>query len=827
MAFHWRIVHSSLGLFVFTTLACFPLSATKQSCFRKQDNFSSIPETWYNSNPHPTSGAILVLYHMVHTFLDMVQPNPFPTDLVKTFVNNKAEIEKNYEKILWYEVGFIVCAAIGLLFFILMPLVGLCFCCCRCCGNCGGEMYQEQTESTNCKRKTLAAILFLVTTVMLAGSVCMFVSNEKVTGSLQDSGTLLRITSENLKTYFRAIQTEVTAITVASTVPINSVTGNLDNIGSSLGVAIRQKLGETVDPALNSAFQLAQDIDEINNRLLLINSTAARLLHQQEVLEQNLTAIRQNINNIFNNCSSECVNDQDLVKDLHLLSNFNKVPNMDTEIEAMNLIANTNLYSTVQMGYKAFNDIPALLVNQSASTVSEMKKSIKDVQVQITNVTKDFPILSSINSVIDMIDNITAPIYIHLPQVQQGDKYRWIVGIVLSCIILLVVLCNYLGLLLGTMCLKPNVDPTERSSLSNNGGRLFMVGVGFSFAFSWILILLVFIMFIVGGNVYSLVCKPWYNGELFQVIESSGLTDNLNLAQSLGLQNTNLTISSVYNHCQKNMSVWKVLNLAQTFNLDEHLNLNKYTGDISSEFDKLDVNLSGIVLLDKKGKKTVKDFLNTGVSDLNFTSISKQLSMPLFKKNLHVTAEKLQINSKTAPEPFKTDLNNEAASLKELDSWIQSNMMPNIEILKGNIRNLQANSSHIQVNVNATLSKVDSAQTLLHTKALGIIKSESKIFLDCQLDSLIAYVNWTKTMITENLARCRPVADAFDSVETITCSYLLDSLNAFWFSLGWSTIFLIPSIIFAVKLAKFYRRMKTSDLYDNGDSQFEMNPLQQ
>ncbi|GCB77370.1 hypothetical protein scyTo_0016673 [Scyliorhinus torazame] len=286
MAFHWRIVHSSLGLFVFTTLACFPLSATKQSCFRKQDNFSSIPETWYNSNPHPTSGAILVLYHMVHTFLDMVQPNPFPTDLVKTFVNNKAEIEKNYEK---------------------------------------------------------------VRRVRQAGSVCMFVSNEKVTGSLQDSGTLLRITSENLKTYFRAIQTEVTAITVASTVPINSVTGNLDNIGSSLGVAIRQKLGETVDPALNSAFQLAQDIDEINNRLLLINSTAARLLHQQEVLEQNLTAIRQNINNIFNNCSSECVNDQDLVKDLHLLSNFNKVPNMDTEIEAMNLIANMNLYSTVQM----------------------------------------------------------------------------------------------------------------------------------------------------------------------------------------------------------------------------------------------------------------------------------------------------------------------------------------------------------------------------------------------------------------------------------------------------------------------------------------------
>ncbi|XP_038677380.1 prominin-2 [Scyliorhinus canicula] len=827
MAFHWRIVHSSLGLFVFTTLACFPLSATKQSCIRKQDNFSSIPETRYGSNPHPTSGAILVLYHMVHTFLDMVQPNPFPTDLIKTFVNNNKEIEKNYQKILRYEVGFIVCAGIGLLFFILMPLVGIFFCCCRCCGNCGGAMYQEQTESINCKRKTLAAILFLVTTVMLAGSVCMFVSNEKTTESLQDNGTLLRIPSENLKIYLRAILTEVTAITNSSTVPINSVTGNLDNIGSNLGVAIREKLGETIYPALNSAFQLAQGIDETNKRLLLINSTAANLLHQQEVLEQNLTAIRQNINNIFNNCSSQCVNAQDLLKDLHLLTNFNMVPNMDTEIEALNRIANTNLSSIVQMGDKAFNDIPALLVNQSAGTVSEMKKSITDVKAQITNVTKDFPILTSINSVINMIDDITAKIDIYLPLVQQGDKYRWIVGIVLSCIILLVVLCNYLGLLLGAMCLKPDVDPTERSSLSNCGGSLFMVGVCFSFIFSWLLILLVFIMFIVGGNVYSLVCKPWVNDELFQVIETSGLTANVDLAQSLGLQNTSLNINSIYNHCQKNMSVWKVLHLSQTFNLDEHLNLNKYTGDISSEFDKLDVNFSGIVLLDKQGKQTVKDFLNTGVNDLNFTSISEQLRMPLFKKDLYVIAEKLQNNSKTAPEPFKTDLNNEAASLKELDGWIQSNMMPNIEILKENIKNLQANSSQIQVNGNATLSKVDSAQTFLHTKALGIIKNESKIFLDCQFDYLIAYVNWTKTMITENLARCRPVADAFDSVETIACSYFLDSLNAFWFSLGWSTIFFIPSIIFAVKLAKFYRRMKTSDLYDNGDSQFEMNPLQQ
>ncbi|XP_078079164.1 prominin-2 [Mustelus asterias] len=822
MAFHWRIVHSRLGLFVFATFACLQFPATLQSCSRKQHDFGNISETQYSSNPRPISGAILVLYRMVHGFIDIIQPNPFPTDIVKTLVKNASELENKYQKVLLYEVGFIVCAVIGILFFLLMPLVGLCFCCCRCCGNCGGKLYQEQTKSTNCRRKTLAAILFLITTVILAGSICMFVSNEKATESLQDSGNLLGDSLGNLKTYLNAIPKQIRAITDASAVPINSVTDNLDNIGLDLGVPILKKLGETTYDALNSASQLAQDITEMNDKLLLINSTAARLLQQQEVLEQNLTAIRQNINNTLNKCGSQCSSSQGLVANLTLSANFSTVPNMDKEIKAMKQLVKADLPFFVQEGYKAFNDTPALLVNQSASAMTEIKKSIKDIETQIKNITNEFPVLTSITSVSSEIDNINTSMNKYLPQVQQADKYRWIVGIVLSCIILLVVLCNYLGMLLGATCLNPNVDPTERSLFSNCGGNLFMAGASFSFIFSWLLMFFVFIMFIVGGNVYSLVCKPWYNDELFQNIENSGLTANLNLAQSFGLKNTTLSISNVYNDCQNNTPVWKVLKLSQTFNLDEYLDLSKYTGDISSEFDSLNINLSGIVLLNDKGKKIVNDLLKTGINDLNFTSISKQLRMPLIQGELLYTAEKLQNLSKEVSDPIKTDLSRNAASLKELNNWIQNNMVPNIGKLKENIENLQAKTSQIEENVNATLSHVNSAQTFLHTKSSDIIKNESKAFLECQLDTFHSYVSWTKIMITENLARCRPVAEAFNSAEAIACSYLLDSFNAFWFSLGWSTIFLIPSIIFAVKLAKFYRRMTTSDVYENSDPQFEM-----
>lgn len=46
--------------------------------------------------------------------------------------------------------------------------------------------------------------------------------------------------------------------------------------------------------------------------------------------------------------------------------------------------------------------------------------------------------------------------------------------VLLCCMVLLVVLCNVVGLVLGPLGLKENVLPTQRSSLSNAGGNFFM-----------------------------------------------------------------------------------------------------------------------------------------------------------------------------------------------------------------------------------------------------------------------------------------------------------------------------------------------------------------
>lgn len=65
-------------------------------------------------------------------------------------------------QIIYYEIGIIICAVLGLLFVFLMPLVGFCFGLCRCCNKCGGEMHQRQKKNGTFLRKYFTVSLLVI-----------------------------------------------------------------------------------------------------------------------------------------------------------------------------------------------------------------------------------------------------------------------------------------------------------------------------------------------------------------------------------------------------------------------------------------------------------------------------------------------------------------------------------------------------------------------------------------------------------------------------------------------------------------------------------------
>ncbi|NXY66530.1 PRM1A protein, partial [Callaeas wilsoni] len=92
----------------------------------------NISKPTYGPGPETPESSMPGLVAMAHGFLRLVQPNPLPTELIN-FGQSQSEFSwEDIHKLLLYELGFLVCAAIGALFIILVPLVGCCFCCCRC-----------------------------------------------------------------------------------------------------------------------------------------------------------------------------------------------------------------------------------------------------------------------------------------------------------------------------------------------------------------------------------------------------------------------------------------------------------------------------------------------------------------------------------------------------------------------------------------------------------------------------------------------------------------------------------------------------------------------
>ncbi|XP_050982648.1 prominin-2 [Labeo rohita] len=756
----------------------------------------------------------------VHSFLGTVQPNPFPKDLLIRVTKDRNLNTELVKEVLQYEIGFLVCVAIGILYIVLMPLIGLIFACCRCCGNCGGRMHQKQTKNIHCKRRSFYLVTFLITVLILAGNICMFLSSTNTSETVNRTPTELTNILENVKGYLTNIPKQIQNVTNVAGVTVDKVKNNLVETGPLLGRSIQNGLKGPLDPAFNSITEIARVINSTSQGLLHLNKTLELLKPKVDVVQTNLSAVRQRINNTLH--SSECVNCTSLQPELDKLSLDGSLefPDQNDLRSAVDKAINADVIGQANKGRDFFDSIPEKVKNETKLSVQMALLELDKIKRQITSVTDGLPL--------DVLKNISEPltqaqksIKDVSPLIDRSSQISRAVGLILSCLILLVVICNFLGLLLGVAGLKPKNNPTERSGTSNCGGIFFMAGVGFSFLVSWIFMLVVLILFIVGGNGYTLVCKPLQNKELIQLIDTPGVIPNFNLSTTLNL-NINLKVTNVYSDCQQNKALWTTFHLNEIFDLNKELNVSRYTQDIYKTFEDAQINIANITILTPEVKSQLNNF-SSSASSMNFSNIIQQIN-DVSGTNLSSAAEKLDILADKQSNPsIKGQLQGQAKDLRDIQTEITTNIMPLLLELNTTIKNLSAVASQITAAVDSLLKKVGYAQDVLNYNISQIVKTESKSFIDCQLEIFKAFVHWANQTITEKVGRCRPAAAAIDRSEELLCKHLVESLNAFWLSLGWCMMFLIPSIIFSVKLAKYYRRMKYSDAYENNN--FMMNPF--
>uniref|UniRef100_A0A8C0QZH6 Prominin 1 n=1 Tax=Canis lupus dingo TaxID=286419 RepID=A0A8C0QZH6_CANLU len=778
------------------TSALGPLSSTKGS-----DGLEfELPATNYETKDSNQAGPISVLFQIVQVFLQVVQPHPFPEDILRKILQKKFDFSTDYDKIIYYEIGIIICAVLGLLFVILMPLVGFCFGLCRCCNKCGGEMHQRQKKNGAFLRKYFTVSLLVICIFISVGIIYGFVANHHLRTRIEKTRKLAESNLKDLRTLLIGTPAQINYVLSQYASTKEKAFSDLDNIKSLLGGGIHDELRPKVIPVLDDIKAMAEAIKETREALLNVNNTLKELKMSTAQLNTSLSDVKRNLEQSLNDpmCSvppvaTTCNNIRMSLGQLDDNTNLGQLPSLDKQIDNINNVLQTDLSSLVQK----------VCFLEKKITVVYVKRTLNSLGSDIENMSEQIPIQDKLSDFIGYINDTETYIHRNLPTLEEYDSYRWLGGLIVCCLLTLIVVFYYLGLMCGTFGYDRHATPTRRGCVSNTGGIFLMVGVGISFLFCWILMTIVVLTFVIGGNMEKLVCEPYQNRKLFQILDTPYLlNENWKYYLSgmvLNKPDINLTFEQVYSDCKENKGIYSTLKLENTYNISEHLNIQEHARNLSNDFKNMNVNIDNIVLLDAAGRKNLMDFSSSGVDTIDYNVYLAE-SAPQSGRMVLI----LFILFSLQPQgSLKQSLKNNAQNLKTIH---HGQVMP--------LEQSMVTTRHLWLaNI---LSSLDSAQDFLQTRISSVIVKESSKYGNMIIGYFEHYLQWVKISITEQIAACKPVATALDSaVDVFLCSYIIDPMNLFWFGIGKATIFLLPAIIFAVKLAKYYRRMDSEDVYDD------------
>ncbi|XP_061690858.1 prominin-1-A isoform X6 [Syngnathoides biaculeatus] len=798
-------------------------------------DFGYVPAGVYETVAHYEPGPIGILFHMVHTFLSLVQPNDFPQDLLIRLAKDKfGALQTEYQKAIYYEVGFLVCAALGVLFAVLVPVVGLFFCLCRCCDNCGGEMHQRQRKNADCRRGLLGTLLFSASLVVTIGVLCAYAANQNLSAQVKNIRRLVNSNMRDLHAFANDTPMQIDYLTSQYATAKNQVLYDLENIGPLLGGRIRDVLDKEVHPALDGVLTTTRAMRETKEALENVSVSLQVLQDATGKLDLNLSLVRASIRRSLDDpgCHDEesdatsaqlCRGIRRSLQQLHVSANFTRLPNVNAQLEKMDDVMKTDLSAVVNKGYASLNDTPYLVMVQTRGVVDRVQNLVGDIGENVANLSKAFPLHTSLSNFTIFISHVHAKIEDQYPEIDKVDFYRWTGCVALCCMLVLVLAFNYLGLLCGTLGYDKHASPTTRGCISNTGGTMLMAGVGFSFLFSWVLMGLLTAIFLAGGNAEKLLCEPFHTKELFKVVDAPYLVNsewrNFIPGYLYNDSELELTAESFYSTCKQNKGIYSALRLDKVFNVSSFLNATMFTKDLVALLSSVKIDLRGVILLEADGKQNLLDFAEAGLSETNYADYLEEVNKGVTVVDLLSFANELEAQTDLMPRgPLQASLKGHVGTVRQIHSQQVVPMQQATSALNQSMRFLERTASDLPNKVLAVLDAIKAAQYLISHNATQLINRESAKYTSNIVSYFLQYIEWVKASLALEVAPCKPFSNVLDTVEIITCSFLVDSMNVFWMGLGCSTLFLIASIVLAVRLAKFYRRMDTEDVYDDMES---------
>ncbi|KAL2296263.1 hypothetical protein Nmel_018563 [Mimus melanotis] len=873
---------------------------------------------------HRVPSSLDPLYGLVRRCLDLIQQNPLPTELLRTALNDPGSVRTSQvsgdvgrrmpwrcsppgaghlgtrsgpssvqrcrrgspvAQVVQYELGYVVCAAVALLFTVAVPAAGMCFCYCRSRRRCGGRL-RAHRRSLGCRRRCLLACLSFTSLVILISVTCAFVTSQRVKGQMEPGlgavPSTLRTLRQHLANVPQGVQMVVDKFEVPRKQIISDLGGKhgavrhpelapgmdealtvprcLAGLSRSVGLSIHGQLKAMTYAALEDLQDRAGDLQTSLHHLQILHRTARALAAARAELEPALRERRRRVVALLDDprCTS-CASVLGRAQGLELGADYGKVPSVEKVLKALAGLPRSDFAEMIRQGNGTFNSIPELAVERMAQVIQDLRGDLARTAEKVQSIADGFPLPDYTRPVSEALLKAEERSQPYLREVERFERYRWIAGTVLCSIILLILACNATGMALGAYGLSKREDPSDYECRGEAGAKFLLVGVGLAFLFSWLLILLVFATFLVGGNIQTLVCRNWVNQEIYKFIDTPGnLPPSMNVTHQLNLRRDS-NLSSAYRECKSGAGLWEVLQLDRSYDLDEHLKTPKYAADFQKRLGDFTANLGDVRLLRSEGRQDLETFARSGVDEVDYGRFQEEMKNPVVQTSLPGLArnleglQKMQVSggaggggapgahgdALTPLRPAEEQHGGRAARSRGAGAVAHAEfhgavaggfggageedaghhgfggspaatrlLQPQKTCGAPWLSSAKKTPNICRERVKRTLATTASVEARLPVQAQQILRQELGCFTRKELRYFSQYLNWVGQTLREDVASCQPLATALDNGRVILCDRIADPWNAFWFSLGCCTFFLIPNIIFAVRLTKHFRPIR-------------------
>ncbi|EEB12500.1 prominin, putative [Pediculus humanus corporis] len=663
------------------------------------------------------------------------------------------DIEENWLFWLQHYVAIAVVVAIGLAFAVLMPIVALFFCCCRCGGKCGARPKHEK-HNDSCKRTTVSILLGGVAVIILFGVVCAFVTNEHMKEGIEQLPEKVSTNLVDTKLYLDNTKKEVNHLLVINYQELKNHLGHrIDDAGE---IVKNQLAVVSHAVALSNLTNLVSGMEIIKNDLASIQKSTEKLQELALTLGDYLDVTRDELLQELYNCKDiaacrELLNHHQ-VAELKVVENFNGLPDVaNTFVTISRLLGDHESFDSIQKrvleGQKNFNNIKYEISESLKDVKPDFIRGFETTETKLNEI--NIKIQNSLDNMKSLVEDFNkGPVAQAKQYIDEYAIYRYYLGLGVSGVLLLILLCLTFGLLCGICGKRPEEMYSDDGDCCNtvSGARFLMLAVWLIFLFSSVLMVITLAHFLLGMATEIAVCQPLKSPTDNKVF---GLVDEFVNLESLNEgQRGDLKLSELKN----------VVNIEEVL---EHLDEYQIQQKVNQFKSKIKVRTDKLELLTPDAKAKLKALADSSLNDINFDKYTQLLSY-----ELRTNAEKIPDHASSG-----FDLTKIKKLLRAKAQFLDLLQRDSVAQIRNEILNLKSNVStlkeHLKFNhtslrdaLDNLLYEVDRAQLYLMKNGTTELKSLLDEFVHQTQEKMRDYLKRVVNKTENSIGKSGPVSNA-------------------------------------------------------------------